>query len=158
MWLGQCARARTFLLIQKAITCLLEKSTREPPEDTIMSWFLVLLARNTGYSVRVNHKVSTTAAASNKQGDVALVNFGLVGSNHFAIDVSICCVDHIGNNGHLYGKMHTNVYVHALAGAKNRKYKENYVAVGTKFAPAIVSVAGQIHSEFLRLLWVLADK
>ena len=89
-----------------------------------MSWFLVLLARNTGYSVRVNHKVSTTAAASNKQGDVALVNFGLVGSNHFAIDVSICCVDHIGNNGHLYGKMHTNVYVHALAGAKNRKYKK----------------------------------
>ena len=76
---------------------------------------LAQLARNTGYSVRVNHKVSrsTTAAASNKQGDVELVNFGLVGSNNLVIDVSICC-DHIGNskvnNGHLNGKMHTNDY------------------------------------------------
>jgi len=38
---------------------------------------LAQLARNTGYSVRVNHKVSTTAAARNKQGNVELVNFGL---------------------------------------------------------------------------------
>jgi len=37
LWLGQCARARIFLLIRKAITCLLAKSTREPPEATIMS-------------------------------------------------------------------------------------------------------------------------
>jgi len=49
----------------------------------------VQIARNTGYSVRVNHKVSTTAAASNKQGDVELVNFGLDGSNSLVIDVSI---------------------------------------------------------------------
>ena len=38
---------------------------------------LVQLARNTGYSVRVNHKVLTTAAAINKQVNVKLVNFGL---------------------------------------------------------------------------------
>jgi len=46
------------------------------------------------------------------------------------------------------------------AGAQNRKYKEDYAAVGTACAPAIVSVAGQIpsHPEFLRPLWVLADK
>jgi len=30
--------------------------------------------------------------------------------------------------------------------------------VGTAFASAIVSAAGQIHHEFLHLLWVLADK
>ena len=60
---------------------------------------LAQLARNTGYSVRDNHKVSrsTTAAASNKQGDAELVNFGLDGSNNLVIDVSICC-DHIGNS------------------------------------------------------------
>ena len=114
-----------------------------------------------GYSIRVNNKVSTTAAASNKQGDVELVNFGLVGSNNLVIDVSICC-DHIGNstvnNGHLNGKMDTNDYLQARAGAKNGKYKEDYAAVGTTFALAIVSVAGQIHPEFLRLLWVLAGK
>jgi len=111
--------------------------------------------------VRVNHKVSTTAAASNKQGDVELVNFGLVGSNNLVIDVPIRC-DHIGNsivnNRHLNGKMHTNDDLQARAGAKNRKHKEDYAAVGTAFAPAIVSVAGQIHPKFLCLLWVLTDK
>jgi len=42
-----------------------------------------------------------------------------------------------------------------------RRYRTDHAAVGTElaeFAPAIVSVAGQIHPEFLRLLWVLADK
>ena len=55
---------------------------------------LAQMFRNTGYSVRVNHKVSTTAAASNKQGDVELVNFVLDGYNSLVIDVSICC-DHV---------------------------------------------------------------
>jgi len=107
----------------------------------------------TGYSVRVNHKVSTTAAASKKQGDVELVNFGLDGSNNLVIDVSICC-DQIGNstvnNGHLNGKVHTNEYLQARAGIKNNRYKDDYAAVGTAFAPAIVSVSGEIHPEFLR--------
>jgi len=62
------------------------------------------------------------------------------------------------NNGHLNSKMHTNDYLKARAGAQNSKYKEDYAAVGTAFAPAIVSVAGQFHPEFLRLLWGLADK
>jgi len=81
-------------------------------------------------------------------------------TTYLVIDFWICC-DHIGNstvnNGHLNGKMHTNDHLHARAGAKNSKYKEDYAAVGTVFAPAIVSVAGQICPEFLRLLWVLAD-
>jgi len=38
LWLWRCARARTFLLIRKAITCLLAKSTWEPLEATIISW------------------------------------------------------------------------------------------------------------------------
>jgi len=41
-------------------------------------------------------------------------------------------------------KIHTNDYLQARAGDKNRKYKEDYAAIGTAFAPAIVSVAGQI--------------
>jgi len=40
-----------------------------------------------------------------------------------------------------------------------KKYSANYAAVCTAFAPAIVSVAGQIlHPEFLRLQSVWADK
>jgi len=54
--------------------------------------------------------------------------------------------------------MHINDYLQAHATIKNNRYKADYAAVGTAFAPAIVSVAGQIHPEFLRLLWVLADK
>ena len=113
--------------------------------------------------MRVNHKVSTIAAAGNKQGNVELVNFGLDGYNNLVIDVSICC-DHIDNStvtnglGHLNGKMHTNDYLHARVGVKKRRYKEDYAAVSTAVAPAIVSVAGQIHPEFLCILWVLADK
>jgi len=111
--------------------------------------------------VRVNHKVSTTAAASNKQGDVELLSSNLDGFNNLVIDVSICC-DHIVNstvnNGHLNGKMQTNDYRQECAGVQNKRYRVDYAAVGTVFAPAIVSVAGQIHPEFLHLLWVLADK
>jgi len=76
------------------------------------------------------------------------VNFGLDGYINLVIDMSIGC-DHIGNstvnNGHLNGKMHTNDYLQSRAGVKNDWYKNEYVAVGTAFAPAIVSVAGQTH-------------
>jgi len=106
------------------------------------------LARSTGYSVCVNHKVSMMAATINKQGDVELLNFELDGSNNFVIDVSICC-DHIGNstgnNGHLKCKMQSNDYLQERAGVTIRKYSADYAVVGTAFVPAIVSVAGQIH-------------
>jgi len=96
-----------------------------------------------------------------KQGDVELLNFSLDGSNNLVIDVSIC-YDPIGNstvnNGHLNGKMQTNDYLLKRAGIKNRRYKADYVIVGTAFALAIVSVAGQSPPEFLGLLWVLVDK
>jgi len=32
------------------------------------------------------------------------------------------------------------------------------MVVHKAFAPAIVGMSGQIHANFLRLLWVLADK
>jgi len=122
---------------------------------------LAQLARNTGYSVRVNHTVSTTAAANNKLGYVKLVNFGFDGSNNSVIDVSICC-DHIGsstvNNRHLNSKMQTNDYLQERAWVKMRRYRADYAVVGMAFAPAILSVADQIHPEFLRPPWVLADK
>jgi len=54
--------------------------------------------------------------------------------------------------------MRTNDYLQERAGVKNRKYSADYAVVGTAFAPAIGSVAGQIHPEFFGLLWVLADK
>ena len=45
----------------------------------------------------------------------------------------------------------------ARANVKNNKYKDVYGVVHKAFAPAIVGMSGEIHADFLRLLWVLAD-
>jgi len=70
------------------------------------------------------------------------VNFGLGGYNNLVIDVSSCC-DYIGNstvnNGHLNIKMHTNDYLQARVGVKNRRYKQDYAAVRTAFELAMES-------------------
>jgi len=52
---------------------------------------------------------------------------------------------------------HSNDVLQAPANVKNNKYKDVYGLVKA-FAPAIVGMSGQIHADFLRLLWVLADK
>jgi len=54
--------------------------------------------------------------------------------------------------------MQTNDYLQERAWVKLRNYGADYAVVGTAFAPALVSVAGQICAEFLCLLWVLDDK
>jgi len=51
-----------------------------------------------------------------------------------------------------------NLQERARVKIRRYRYCADYAAVGTVFAPAIVSVAGQTHPEFLRLLWVLTDK
>ena len=43
------------------------------------------------------------------------------------------------------------------ANVKNNKYKDVYDIVHKAFAPVIVGMSGQIHADFLRILWVLAD-
>ena len=54
---------------------------------------------------------------------------------------------------------HTNDVLQARTNVKNNKYKDVYGLVCHKaFAPAIVGMSGQIHVDFLRLFWVLADK
>ena len=50
-----------------------------------------------------------------------------------------------------------NNSVNARARTKIRKFRRDYAAKNIAFAPAILSVAGKIHPEFLRLLWVLDD-
>ena len=56
------------------------------------------------------------------------------------------------------GVRHSNDVLQARANLKNRKYKDVYGLVHKAFAPAIVGMSGQIHADFLRLIWVLADK
>jgi len=53
---------------------------------------------------------------------------------------------------------HSNEVLQAPANIKNNKYKDVYGIMHKAFTPAIVGMSGQIHADFLRLLWILADK
>jgi len=55
----------------------------------------VQLARNRGLRVRINCKVATTAADSNKQGDVQAMKFGILGYDDLVWD-SVCFSSVIG--------------------------------------------------------------
>ena len=111
--------------------------------------------------VRVNHKVSTTGDGTRKQGDVEISNFPISLRDGLVIDVSFVC-EFKGSSrapgGWNNGVRHSNDVLQARANVKNNKYKDVYGIVHKAFAPAIVGMSGQIHADFLRLLWVLADK
>jgi len=118
------------------------------------------LAHNSGVGVRINRKVTvaTTAADSNKQGDVQAMEFGIPGYEDLVCDVSLVC-DRIGNSTQhgLNGKLRLGDYLNTRACIKINVYRRDYAAKNITFTPAILSVAGKIHPEFLRILWVLAD-
>ena len=57
----------------------------------------------------------------------------------------------------LNGKLQLGDYLNARVRTKIGKFRRDYAAKNIAFALAILSVAGKIHPEFLRLLWVLAD-
>jgi len=67
--------------------------------------------------------------------------------------------DRIGSSTQhgLNGKLQLGDYLNARARRKIGKFRRDYAAKTIAFAPAILSVAGKIHPEFLRPLWVLAD-
>jgi len=106
----------------------------------------------------LNLKVATTAADSNKQGDVQAMEFSIPGYNDLVWDVSLVS-DRIGSSTQhgLNGKLKLSDYLDARACSKIGKFRRDYAAKNIAFAPAILSVASKIHPEFLRLLWVLAD-
>jgi len=54
------------------------------------------------------------------------------------------------------GKLQFSDYLNARARSKTRRYKRD-CAVKNIFAPVILSVAGKIYPEILRLMWVMAD-
>ena len=53
---------------------------------------------------------------------------------------------------------HSNDVLQASTNVKNNKYKDVYGLVCKAFALAIIGMSGQIHADFLWLLWVLVDK
>ena len=111
--------------------------------------------------VRVNHKVSTTGDGTRKQGDVQISNFPISLRDGLVIDVSFVC-EFKGSSrapgGWNNGVRHSNDVLQARANVKNNKYKNVYGIVHKAFAPAIIGMSGEIHADFLQLLWVLADK
>jgi len=116
------------------------------------------LTRNSGLRVRINRKVATTTPDRNKQGDVQTMEFGIPGYNDLVWDVSLVS-DRIDTSTHhvLNGKLQLSDYLKARDYRKIGKFRRDYATKNIAFAPAILSVAGKIHPEFLRLLWVLDD-
>ena len=114
---------------------------------------LAQLARNSGLRVRINRKVTTTAADSNKQGDVQAMEFGIPGydRDNLVWDVSLVS-DRIGSSTQhgINGNLQLSEYLNARARSKIGKFRRDYAAKNINFAPAILSVAGKIHPEFLR--------
>jgi len=86
------------------------------------------------------------------------MEFGIPEIDDLVCDVSLVS-DRIGSSTQLglNGKLQLGDYLNARARIKNNRYKRDYAAKDIAFAPAILFVAGKIHPEFLRLLWVLAD-
>jgi len=115
----------------------------------------VQLARNSGLRVRINRKIATIAADSNKQGDVQAMEFGIPGYEDLVWDASFVC-DRFGSSTQhgLNGQLQLGDYLNARARSKIGKFRREYAAQNIAFAPAIPCVAGKIHPE---LLWVLAD-
>jgi len=111
--------------------------------------------------VRVNHKVLTTGDGTCKQGDVEISNFPISLWNGLVIDVSFVC-EFKGSSrapgGWDNSVRHSNDVLQARANVKNNKYKDVYGVIHKAFAPAIIGMSSQIHTDFLRLLWVLTDK
>jgi len=116
------------------------------------------LARNSRLRVAINRKFATTAADSNKQGDVQAMEFGIPEYDDLVWDVSLVC-DRIGSSTQhsLNGKLQLGDYINAWARSKINRCRRDYAVNNIAFAPAILSAADKIHPEFLRLLWVLAD-
>jgi hypothetical protein len=119
------------------------------------------LARNAGCSVRVNNRVTTSTATARRQGDFEF-DLPLDANTRLIGDIAFCCDFHgsVVNNANLNGTAKPASHLHQRATAKIRKYRADYqnLGIGIAFVPAVVSVAGRIHGEFLRLLWILADK
>ena len=111
------------------------------------------LARISGLRVRINRKVATTAADSNKQNDVQAMEFGIPGYDDLVWDVSLVS-DRLGSSTQhgLNGKLQLSDYLNTRARSKIGKFRRDYAAKNIAFAPVILSVAGKIHPEFLRLL------
>jgi len=86
------------------------------------------------------------------------MEFGIPGYDDLVWYVSLVC-DRIGSSTQhdLNGKLQLGDYLNARARSKIRRYRRDYTVKNIAFAPAILSVDGKIHPEFLRLLWVMVD-
>jgi len=74
------------------------------------------LARNSRLIVRINRKVATTAADSNKQSDVQAIEFGILGYDDLVWEVSLV-IDRIGSSTQhgFNGKLQLGDYLNARA-------------------------------------------
>ena len=97
----------------------------------------------------MNRKVTITAAHSNKQGDVQVIEFGIPGYDDLVWDVSLVC-DRIGSSTQLASVVSCNSVTTLTLGLASRSTGTDVIM--------LPRTSGKIHPEFVCHLWVLADK
>ena len=109
--------------------------------------------------VRVNHKVSTTGdvlASRVLKSLTSLSLYRMVLSLMFPLCVSSrVAVVPLGGGITVCAILMTSYRPVPTSSTTNTR---TFMGSCKVFAPAIVGMSGQIHADFLRLLWVLADK
>ena len=81
------------------------------------------------------------------------MQFGIRGYDVLVLDVSLV-YDRIGSSMQhgLKVKLHLGNYLHARARSKFGKFKSDHAAQNITLVPAILSVTGNIHPEFLQVM------
>jgi len=116
----QCA-CQNFVLDQygdHVLTCKKHTGSISGHHHVMNVW--AQLACNSGLRLRINRKVATTAADSNKQGDVQAMEFGIPGYDDLVWDVSLVSDNFGSSTQHgLNGKLQLSDYLNARARMKN---------------------------------------
>ena len=117
--------------------------------------------RTAGYSSSIK---SLPTSDGHRRADLHVVGAHLMGKDDLMVDVTVRH-DFIGDardvqrHGLLRNPDRPDQLLNQAAADKIRSYREPYSRNRSlAFLPACMSTSGRIHSEFLRLLYFLADK
>jgi hypothetical protein len=117
------------------------------------------IARTTGLSCSSNTRTVPTHRNTNHRGDII---FGIAGRlfSDMVGDVSIAHMA-VGNPSDItqgtIGTWKASALTQRFS-SKRKKHQEAYSNQDLLFLPLVVSTYGVLHQDFLRLLWIIADK
>jgi hypothetical protein len=120
---------------------------------------VVDLSKTCGVPCSANRRTVPSHKHSNHRGD--LISAIKVSTRFSDIigDVTMChpALGNPSNPTHIIGTWHKDALSQRFA-AKRSKHQKGYENQDLLFLPLVISTFGVLHPDFLRLLWILADK